>query len=194
VRRAIADLSTRGIVHARRGAGVFVASVPTDYPLGARVRFHQSVLANGRLPTKRFLMLETRAANGRECQALELDAGQPVTVCEGLSLADRQPMALFRSVFPAERVPTMIERLNAMSSITAALKAEGIADYTRAWTRINAKTASVTLAGQLRIAQGAPVLRTTSLNIDPEGRPIEFGRSWFAADRVTLTVGPQADE
>ena len=36
---------------------------------------------------------------------------------------------------------------------------------------------------------GAPILRTTGISDDAGGTPIEFGRTWFAGDRVTLTVG-----
>ena len=45
VRRALGALAEQKLVHSRRGAGVFVAQRPTDYPLGRRVRFHQNVLA-----------------------------------------------------------------------------------------------------------------------------------------------------
>jgi len=42
----------------------------------------------------------------------------------------------------------------------------------------------------LRISEGAPILRTVSVNVDPGGRPVEFGHTWFAGDRVTLVVTP----
>ena len=45
VRQGLASLAEVGIVHARRGSGVFVAARPTDYALGQRVRFHQNVTA-----------------------------------------------------------------------------------------------------------------------------------------------------
>ena len=37
-------------------------------------------------------------------------------------------------------------------------------------------------------AAHAPLLRTISLNIDADGKPVEYGRTWFSGDRVTLTV------
>ena len=43
----------------------------------------------------------------------------------------------------------------------------------------------------LHLPEGAPVLRTTSVNIDAGGRPVEFGTTWFAGERVTLTVTPE---
>jgi GntR family phosphonate transport system transcriptional regulator len=190
VRRALADMGARGLVHARRGAGVFVASRPTDYPLGRRVRFNQNLKAAGQTPEKQILRLETRPADAGEAEALQLEGGAPVHVYEGLSLADGAPVALFRSVFPEDRFPGLLAALDETHSVTAALAREGVGDYTRASTRLTAKLATATQALQLRIAEGDPILRTVSVNADPDGRPVEYGHTWFAGDRITLVVTP----
>lgn len=192
VRRALAALAEEGTVHSRRGSGVYVQQNPMAYPLGRRVRFHQNLLAAGRVPEKRVLLLETRAANAAEAEALALEDGARVHVYEGLSLSDAVPVALFRSVFPAGRLPDMLSHLRLTGSVTAAFAANGIDDYTRARTEITAKRADTALARQLRIDTGAPILRTVSVNVDEAGRPLEYGRTWFAGDRVTLTLGAEA--
>ncbi|MCG7622063.1 phosphonate metabolism transcriptional regulator PhnF [Epibacterium sp. Ofav1-8] len=189
VRRALADMAEQGLVHARRGAGVFVAAKPTDYPVGKRIRFHQNIRRAGRVPSKKVLRLEVLAADAREADALDLEPGDPVVVYEGLSYADDHPVALARTVFPAERLPGILDALEAHESITAALNACGVEDYTRRETRITAKLATATQALHLRTSEGAPILRTTGISDDANGTPIEFGRTWFAGDRVTLTVG-----
>lgn len=191
VRQALAHLAEAGTVRSRRGAGVFVTSRPTDYPLGRRVRFHQNIAALGRQASRRLTRLETRAADAREAEALALPAGAAVHVVEGVSLADGQPLAVFRSVFDAARFPSLAGELQRHQSITAALKACGLADYTRAWTRITAKLARPTMALALEIREGAPILRSESVNVDGAGRPVEYGRTWFAGDRVSLTMAPE---
>ncbi|MGJ8590707.1 MAG: UTRA domain-containing protein, partial [Yoonia sp.] len=55
-------------------------------------------------------------------------------------------------------------------------------------TRVNAKLATATQALHLRIAENAPILRTININVAPDGSPIEVGRTWFAGDKVTLTL------
>lgn len=190
MRRALAHLAERGLVHARRGAGAFVAARPTDYAIGRRTRFHQNLLAAGQTPSRQILRIETRAADAREAEALQIDPGDPVHVCEGVSLADGAPIAFFRSLFPARRLPGLPGRLGA-GSVTAALAAEGVADYTRAWTRLTAKAANPMLATHLRVPEGAPILRSVGLNVDAKGIPVEYGSTWFAGDRVTLTVTPE---
>lgn len=191
VRHALAVLAEAGTVHSRRGAGVFVASRPTDYPLGRRVRFHQNVRDSGRSPSRQFLRMESRPADGREAAALGLPPGAGVHVVEGLSLADGAPLALFRSVFPAARFPQLLQHLAGLQSVTAALAACGLADFTRAETRITAKLADPLQALHLRVAEGAALLRSDAVNVDGSGQPVEFGQTWFAGDRVCLTVAPE---
>lgn len=188
VRRALGALSDAGVVFSRRGAGVFVTHRPTDYPIGARVRFHQNLRAAGRLPAKDILGMETRVADAAEAEALRLAPGASVHVCHGLSLADGLPVALFRSSFPAGRFPSLPETLIRLRSVTAALAEQGVPDYTRASTRITAKLANPTQALHLQLTPGAPILRTISINVDASGRPIEYGHTWFAGDRITLTL------
>lgn len=191
VRHALAGLADQGLVHARRGVGVFVQARPTDYPLGRRVRFHHNVTASGRTPSRQWLRLETRPCDTREAEALGLSRGAPVHVAEGLSLADAVPLATFRSVFPATRFPGLLIALAETASVTAALAASGLTDYTRASTRLTAKTAKPAQALHLRLSQGAPILRSVAINIDGTGHPVEYGTTWFAGDRVSLIVTPE---
>lgn len=188
VRRALSDMAEQGLVHARRGAGVFVAARPTDYPIGKRVRYHKNISASGKIPGKRILALTTRAADETEADALDLNTGDPVHVYDGLSLADGQPIALFQSVFPADRFPDILKALDDTQSVTKALQTCGVADYTRASTRLTARAATATQALHLQLSEGAPVLYSVGINTDPEGRPVEYGKTVFAGERVTLTL------
>ncbi len=189
VRRAIADMADQNIVFSRRGAGVFVRHIPTPYRIGRRTRFRQNLAAAGRVAERRILSLETRGASAQEAKALRLAKGDAVHVYEGISLSDGAPLALFCSVFPADRFPKILEHLTENGSVTAALAAHGVSDYTRKSTEITAKAASKTHATLLELPVGDPLLRTVAINIDSAGKPVEFGRTWFAADRVTLMTG-----
>lgn len=191
VRHALAALADRGLVHSRQGAGVFVTQRPTDYPLGRRVRFHQNVLAAGQTPSRRIARAETRPCDAEEARALKLKPGMAVHVVEGVSLADGQPIAAFRSVFPAARFPDLPAQVRETGSITRSLAASGLPDYTRAETRLTAQLADPVLALALAVRAGAPVLRTVAVNVDPKGVPVELGTTWFAGERVTLTVADQ---
>lgn len=186
VRHGLSALVDDGLIRTRRGAGAFVAALPTDYPIGRRVRFHENLIAAGRRPEKRVLHLEERTATVGEAQALEIKAGELVCAYHGLSLADDQPIAVFESVFPAGRLEGIAEALMETRSVTEALNAVGVADYTRASTRLTAVRATTTQALHLNVSEGDPLLRSSGVNVAEQ--PVEYGRTWFAGDRVTLTL------
>ncbi len=188
VRRAIADLAEAGLVRSRRGAGVFVAMRPVEYPLGSRVRFHQNLALAGRLPGRRLDFVREQNASRTEAEALGLPVGAPVFVAEGISTADDQPIAAFRSAFPVGRLPGFDGVLRRLSSVTEALRQCGIADYTRLETRLDAEVASPLQAGRLHLRDGAPLIVTRAINADPTGIPVEYGVTWFVAERVSLLM------
>ncbi|MDW4499218.1 phosphonate metabolism transcriptional regulator PhnF [Sulfitobacter sp. D35] len=188
VRHGLSALVEEGLIRTRRGSGAFVAATPTDYAIGKRVRFHENLIAAGRRPEKRVLNIEERVATDGEAQALRIAPGDPVCAYHGLSLADGQPIAVVESVFPAARLPGVAEALRVHTRITQALQTAGVADYTRASTRLTAVRASATQALHLQVAEGDPLLKSTSVNVDESGNPVEYGRTWFAGDRVTLTL------
>ncbi|MEL6643346.1 MAG: phosphonate metabolism transcriptional regulator PhnF [Pseudomonadota bacterium] len=188
VRHGLSALVDEGLIRTRRGAGAFVAATPTDYPIGKRVRFHENLIAAGRRPEKRILSVEERAATDGEAKALRIDGGAPLCAYHGLSLADGQPIAIFESMFPLSRLPGIGEALAETSGVTEALKRVGVADYTRLSTRLAAVRASATQALHLQLGEGDPLLRSSSVNVDEAGNPIEYGRTWFAGDRVILTL------
>lgn len=188
VRHGISSLIEEGLLRARRGSGVFVAATPTDYPLGKRVRFHENLIAAGRSPEKKVLQIETRAATKGEAQALQINKGSALCAYYGLSGADGQAIAVFESLFPLERLAGIDAAFHQTNRVTEALARVGISDYTRASTRLTAVRATATQALHLQIKEGDPVLRSSSLNVDKDGVPVEYGRTWFAGDRVTLTL------
>ena len=188
VRHGISALVEEGLIRTRRGSGAFVAATPTDYPIGQRVRFHENLIAAGRRPDKRVLQVEVRSATTGEAKALEIAPGDPVCAYHGLSLADGQPIAVFESLFPLGRLTGIDEALNQTSSVTEALRLVGISDYTRASTRLTAVRATATHALHLQLSEGDPLLKSSGVNVDHAGMAVEFGRTWFAGDRVTLTL------
>lgn len=188
VRHGISALVEEGLIRTRRGSGAFVSATPTDYPIGQRVRFHENLIAAGRRPEKRVLQVEERSATTGEAKALQIAPGDPICAYHGLSLADAQPIAVFESLFPAGRLPGISEALNKTSSVTEALRLVGVSDYTRASTRLTAVRATTTHALHLQVSEGDPLIRSSGVNVDATNVPVEFGRTWFAGDRVTLTL------
>jgi GntR family phosphonate transport system transcriptional regulator len=188
VRRALAALTEAGRIHVRRGAGAFVTQARLDYAIGPRTRFSQNLAATGHTPGRTLLRIETLAADAAERRHLDLPEGARVHVTESISQADGVPVTYSRMAFPAARLPGLPAALREAPSITAALARCGIADYQRLWTRLTAERPGAMIARHLRMPETNPVLRSESLDIDTEGRPVEYGVAWFCSERVQLVV------
>jgi GntR family transcriptional regulator, phosphonate transport system regulatory protein len=195
VRRAIEALSREGLVRVERGRGAFVADDVLDYAVGSRPRFSEWVRRHNREPSGRVLDLR-QAALGRGAEdqaaaaALRLDAGAPVVVLERLGLADGQPVGLGRHVFPAARLPGLLDALRRHPTITAALRAAGVADYRRQSTRVTARLPRAAEATLLEMPPNRPLLISESINVDQDGSPVEFGIARYPTPRVQLVFEP----
>ncbi|GGA17209.1 phosphonate metabolism transcriptional regulator PhnF [Neptunicoccus cionae] len=188
VRHAISALVEEGLVYTRRGAGAFVAADPVRYSVGKRVRFHQSVAEAGHQGSKELLSMTTRPADAEEARALGRRKGVQVHVVEGLARVDETPVAHFISVFPAARFPDLLAHLQTLNSITAAFAACGVQDYTRQETRLAAVNANATSATLLNLKVGTALLRSTNVDVDLDGQPVEYGRTWFSGNHIELTI------
>ena len=194
IRRALASLQEEGLIHVRQGAGAFVSQTLVDYSLGRKTRFSQNLAGTGLKLKREILRLETLPASEMDAELLRIAAGAPVHVLETLNIVDKAPFSYSSSLFPAADLPNLPESLRAHGSITAALAENGVHDYSRAWTKLTAKRAIGPVARALKIAEGAAVLRTVSLNIDSLGTPLEYGRTWFHGDRAQLVVSGEDGE
>lgn len=191
VRRALQALSSAGLVQARRGAGVFVQAAPLRYPIGARTRFRQNLLSAGRTPSRKLLQNARQAASSVEARALALSPGAPVHVMEAVSLADDLPISLARSCFCATRLPSLGAALRETGSVTLALAQLGITDYLRHSTRLTGLNADALQARHLQISTGDALILSEAINVDTDGRPVEFGQTYFVGTRVELVLETQ---
>lgn len=188
IRRALSQLAQDGLVQSRRGAGVFVRMTPVPYQIGARTRFRQNLLSAGRTPSRRLLHLGVQSASATEAQALGLSPGAPVHVAESVSFADDLPVSLSRACFCATQFPALASALRAHGSVTAALADSGVSDYTRKSTRLTGHNADAVQARHLQIATGDALILSESVNIGPDGTPVEYGRTFFVGARVELVL------
>lgn len=187
VRHATRVLADEGLLYSRRGAGVFVAATPVDYPLSERVRFHRNIELSGKVPGRTIDAIMTRPSGEAEALALGLEPGAPVHVAEGVTLVDYRPVALFRSTYPADLLPDLPGALRRQESVTRALAECGVDDYQRISTRISARIADAVQAAKLQIDPGAALLRTEGLS-RWQGRAVERALTWWVSERVTLTL------
>jgi GntR family phosphonate transport system transcriptional regulator len=195
VRSAIAALEKEGLLRAEQGRGTFLNDRKRlRYPIGRRTRFSSGLEDQAQTRSGKLLSSETLPAPLHVATALSLPAAAPVIQLSTLSAADGVPVSAATSWFDASRFGEIAGLYAETGSITASLARLGVDDYTRKTTAVEARHASSEDLDLLALSPGAIVLLTRAIDIDPDGRPVLYGESRFAADRVELLIDNRAAE
>ncbi len=190
VRRGIAFLEQEGLLRVEQGRGTFVQERMVDYKLGKRTRFSENIEKQSRIPSGELVRALVLAADATVAKNLQIRKGASVVLIENVGKVDSRPISVAAHHFPARRFPDIIEVYKRTSSITKALAHYGIDDYTRKETRITARLPTANESRLLELPRSQPVLVSENINIDSEGRIIEYGWTRMAAERAQLVVQP----
>lgn len=188
VRRAIASLTSDGILRADQGRGTFVAAAPLTYPIRTRTRFSEIVSGQDRTPSGRMIGTGTEAADALISEALGVPLGSTLLRIETLRVVDGTPVLVGTSWFDQERFPGLVAAYAETGSFTEALARSGVTDYTRRYSKVTAELVEAQDAGLLELEAAQPILVVESVNVDQDARPIQYTRTRMAADRVQLMI------
>jgi GntR family phosphonate transport system transcriptional regulator len=191
VRQAMNRLAETGLVAIEQGRGMFVADAALDYALGSRTRFTENLLTRQKKPRRTLVLAEDIAAPAEIARALGIPTGATLCQLEFLNHADDRAISVSSHFFPVSRFPGMPELFQQHGSVTAALKASGVVDYSRRSTKVMAKLMAPSDAKLLHLPRGRPALITETVNVDTHGKPVEFVRARFIADHVTFSIEHQ---
>jgi GntR family phosphonate transport system transcriptional regulator len=178
------------MLRVEQGRGTFVQERVVDYKLGKRTRFSENIQKQSRIPSGEIVRAMVLAADAGVAKNLHIRKGASVVLIETIGKVDGRPISIAAHHFPARRFPEIIEVYKRDLSVTKALAHYGIDDYTRKESRITARLPTVNESRLLELPRSQPVLVTESINIDAEGRVIEYGWARMAADRAQLVVQP----
>ena len=190
VRRAVEDLSRRGLIRVEQGRGSFVAEETFDYEVGPRTRFSEWIRRHNKEPVGQVLDLREVAADAGVAAGLGIRPGGRVARLERLGLADGVPVSLSSHHFPLQRLPGILDALRASATITEALTRCGMPDYMRQSSRVTARMPQPREADLLRLPRGRPVLVAENVNVDRGGAIVEYAISRFPTPRVQLVFEP----
>jgi GntR family phosphonate transport system transcriptional regulator len=192
IRRSLASLTQRGLVRTEQGSGSYVEEFAVDLAIGKRSRHRQNLSQAGLRGGLQVLSATVARASADQAAALQVARLSKVLHLHVLGEGAGQPLHVSHRYFPLPRFAALAVVVRETGSITQAFSAHGVRDYQRKESRISARLPDAEVAQHLRQNATHPALRVTSVNADLSGQPIEFAETWFAGDRVTLTV--QHDE
>ncbi|WP_375451323.1 phosphonate metabolism transcriptional regulator PhnF [uncultured Devosia sp.] len=189
VRRALQALAAEGVVRTEQGRGSFVDQAKRlSYRIGKRTRFSEGLAGQAGALRRQVLGSRLENATAAVAAALAIVPGAKVTRLDTVSSADGRPVSRATTWIGYRDFPDFAERFAVTASTTAVFAQFGIADYTRASTRISARHADAEETALLKLAPGAILLVSEAVDVDPAGRPILYGLSRFPADLLELVV------
>ena len=182
LRQALASLERRGLVTRQVGreGGTFV-----DEPKLELVGF--SALSDqlrglGLAAGARVLSAVERVTSSAEEAALGSGA---VYEIRRVRLANGEPIALERNVFPADAFPGLLDEA-LEGSLYALMRARGDEVPVRAVERLEPTLARVDEADELGVARGRPLMLVERVAYGPSGRALELSRDLFRGDRTRV--------
>ncbi len=192
VRSALAALASEGMVRPVQGVGTVIERTRRlKLPIARRTRFSEGLGSQAMMKSALLIAHLIERAPDEIAAALQLKAGAQCVVLETLHKADDQAISIATNWFDAARFAALPDSFTRTGSLTAAMADIGIVDYIRQSTEISASHASDADTALLQISHGAIVLEAISVNATPDGQPIQYARTRFAADRVSLSITGQ---
>lgn len=120
--------------------------------------------------------------------ALGIQPRNKVVFLERVGFAEDVPISLSRHYFSHERFPFFKDFYQRKGSVTETLVACGVPDFIRQRTVVDARVPTAEECSILNVLKHVPLLHTKSWNVDSFQRPLEYGESLFASDRVELEI------
>jgi GntR family phosphonate transport system transcriptional regulator len=188
LRRALSELTQKGLVEATPRLGTFVTKSRLAYPISKDTRFSEIVARAGREPGGRLLSKSEGAPPPEVAAHLLLPGDAEAIQLELMRIANNEPICLSTNWFPAGRFPRIGQFFAQTRSITKSLKMSGVPTYRRKLSRISARPANSAERSALGLNPGDTVLVVEAINVDAEETPIQVTRARFSADRVELVV------
>lgn len=187
VRRALNELSQRGLIETVHGKGSFVAPpvVRYDVSTGRDASFTHSMRELGHRVGLR--LLATEVVTTPELQD-ELRTRGKVLVSTAVRLVDDQPWSLSVTSIGVERFPGLAKKWTGQTSLFDFLVDHHGVRMQRAYRTFAAGLAEPAEAEHLQVRIGAPVLEMRGLNVDHDANPVALVRHRFRGDRVQFTV------
>jgi GntR family transcriptional regulator len=188
LRQALATLEAKGLLVRRRGrwGGSFVAEPRIEVDLSGLPGFTEQMRRAHVRAGARVLRAETVPAPPEVRRALRLPRGVKVHLVVRVRSANRSPLALEESHFPAELFPDLLSHpLN--GSLYTLLRGYGSSPHS-ALEELEPAKATEEQAALLGIERDDPLLRITRTAFAADGRPVEHACDHFRADRARVTL------
>jgi GntR family transcriptional regulator len=201
VRRAITELVNEGLLERRHGSGTYVARPKVTYESEELENYVQAMQRRNIATASQLLEFGEIVASRRLAESLRIDIGDPLYRVSILRFANRVPVILERVFVARQRFPELEEWDLERSSIHDLLTDVYHMTPGRISQTTEAVVAADTVAGQLRVEEGFPLLMLSRIVYGQDGEPVVFSQDFLRGDYARIhaetqmkTRSPVADE
>jgi GntR family transcriptional regulator len=195
LRQALSELEDGGdlVRVPGRAGGAFVAEPRIEVDLTHLTGLTDQLQRAGKRAGARVLESDLAVPPGDVAAALELGPRATAVHIVRARSANRLPVAVETSWFPATLVPGMLEQ-SLSGSLYSVLRRKYDVHPVSADERLQAIVAEAATASALQVEPGTPLLRVERTTRDADGRVVEYARDIFRCDRVEFLVRRSPDE
>lgn len=185
VRQAIDTLVSAEVLDRVVGLGTFVHRPKVDLQVKL-TSYSEEMQRRGMVPDAKVLDFELIQASASVARELQLHEGQMVVRFRRLLLADEEPMSVDENFIPGYRVPGLTDGPAPTSLYNTLGERYGLV---MEWGEdmIEAAAAAPTVARQLKVETGAPLLKIQR-HAFVSGIVVDYSVSYYRADRYKLWV------
>ena len=187
LRKAIGLLLSKNLLVKVHGRGTFVSPFIFEHSWAGRLVGVSEELMLAGIPFEtRVLEQKLIQVQPKEAARLDIQPGQEVIFLKRLRLVENDPLVLHESFFRADLYPEIINVDFTRQSLMLTL--DRLYDIQLSWAShtLSVVRSGASLAHQLGISVGDPVLYNEHLMYDQNDRKTHLSKSWFRSDRFRL--------
>jgi len=175
VRKALDEMESERLISRRQGRGTFVIDQSSDECAirFSNIRDPDGLRISGEIGSCEIV---PATANEAEVRHLQLRNGEPVFRLHRVRMHDDHPFMVEDSTIPQARFPGLAQESEISPSIVVLAHSYGVL-LARASEKISVTTAEGSVAEELKVAKGTPLLKLDCVVFAIDGRPIEWHTS-----------------
>jgi GntR family transcriptional regulator len=187
VRRALTELVNEGLLERRHGSGTYVAKPKITYQSRELVSYTEAMEKRKIATASQLLEFGEVPASRRLAEQLDVEVGHMLYRVLILRFANRVPVILEREYFSCERCSDLEEWNLEKNNIPDLLKTVYHARLSRIVQSFEAVTANETVANQLRVDEGFPLIMLTRVIYNAEdNKPMVYSQDFLRSDYARI--------
>ena len=185
VRRALAELTSEGLLERKQGKGTYVSMPRGNVHLKSLHSFHDSCKINQVKPSTNVIHVRETAADGEDAEELSLASGSRVLETLRVRRADGVPVVLERNRF--SMAYAYLQDLDLTGSLYSLLREYGV-EPKLALHDVSLRFASEEEARLLETETWEPLVCLHEVIYDQKGRPLHNSVQLIRGDRFVFRI------